>query len=289
MIPLVSSLCTGPLGAAHLPRLWWKNLLYACGQLDADYPHCTGGLDLNVIQLLQLDRDATLAFLHEEKPDYLRFEAWVSDNGRVHPVHLERWNNALRERTHLVAKIDEIYADIGWDKDVETESSAALLNCLQDWQLFHRCDLHGDLGAIMPPMLSSIDRGPLGICQLPRTWLKTCLRAKGLLHPDYPDCADGSLDQRCLRALGVDQDDALTFLRDNLPTYLQFEEWLGQRATADVAAIDEFNERLLTREHIPAKLLDIHSTLGRQQTWTSGVLLNHLEDWHYAHAALVRK
>ncbi len=287
MIPLVSSMCTGPLGTAHLPRLWWKNLLYACGQLDPDYPHCTGGLDLNVLQLLKLDRDETLAFLHGEKPDYLQFEAWVETHGTVHPVHVERWNRALLHRTHLVAKIDEIYADLGWDKDTETESSAVLLNGLQDWQLFHSSDLHGGLNVAMPPMLSSIDRGPLGVCQLPRTWLKVCLRARQLLHSDYPDCADGSLDQRCLLTLGVDQDAALAYLRQHLPTYLEFEAWVRDNGTIDLVAIAEFNERLLTREHIPAKLADIHSTLGREQTWVSGVLLNHLEDWHYAHAALV--
>ena len=106
MIPLISTLCKGPLGAAQLPRLWWKNLLYATGQLDASYPHCTGGLDLNVIELLHLDRDQTLAYLHEEKPDYLQFEAWVEANGRVHATHIERWNKSLQTRTHwTVAKI----------------------------------------------------------------------------------------------------------------------------------------------------------------------------------------
>jgi len=289
MIPLISTLCKGPLGVAQLPRLWWKNLLYATDQLDAGYPHCTGGLDLNVIELLQLDQEQTLAYLHGEKPNYLQFEAWVEANGRVHPQHMERWSKSLVARTHwTVAKIDETYGDIGFDKDRETEVSGVLLNCLQDWQLFHRNDLHGDLGASMPPVLSSIDQGPLGICQLPRTWLKTCLRAKGLLHDDYPDCAEGSLDQRCLHALALDEEKALAYLRAELPTYLEFEGWVRREGTIGADAIAAFNERLLKREHIPAKLEDIHATLGRAQTWTAGVLLNNLEDWHYAHAALMQ-
>ena len=50
-----------------------------------------------------------------------------------------------------------------------------------------------------------------------------------------------------------------------------------------------FNQLLLEREHIPAKLEDIHGTLNRPNdgTWTSGVLLNHLEDWKYAHTTLL--
>jgi hypothetical protein len=59
--------------------------------------------------------------------------------------------------------------------------------------------------------------------------------------------------------------------------------------TIDAAAIAAFNERLLNREHIPAKLEDIHGTLNKPNdgTWTGGVLLNHLEDWKYAHTALL--
>ena len=47
MIPLVSTLCQGPLGVAQLPRLWWKNLLHQAGQLDEDYPFCSGGVSTN--------------------------------------------------------------------------------------------------------------------------------------------------------------------------------------------------------------------------------------------------
>ncbi len=287
MIPLISSLCKGPLGAAQLPRLWWKNLLKASGHLNADYPHCSGGLDIDVIQMFKLDKEQTLGYLQNEKPDYLQFEAWVEQHGTIDPQRIERWSKALAGRTHRrPEKIDETYADIGYDQAEVTEVSAVLLNDLQDWQLFHREDLMGNLSKMMPPLLSSIDVGPLGICQLPRTWLKTCLRAKGLLHEDYPDCAEGSLDQHCIKTLELDQEQTLAFLRENLPTYLQFEDWVQQEGQLDDAEIAAFNERLLGREHIPAKLEDIHSTLGRKQTWTRGVLLNNLEDWHYAHRAL---
>ena len=61
---------------------------------------------------------------------------------------------------------------------------------------------------------------------------------------------------------------------------------MRQEGEVDAGAIKAFNTRLLEREHRPEKVEDIHSTLGREQTWTSGVLLNNLEDWHYAHQVL---
>ena len=288
MTPLVSTLCEGPLGVAHLPRFWWKNLLHQAGELDEAYPYCSGGLDTHVLGVLELDKEQTLRHLWEQKPNYLQFEAWIGEHGTVHRPSITRWNTSLGGRTHYIpAKIDETYDDIGFDKEEVVEVSRVLLNCLQDWQLFHRNGLTGDaIKGAVPPTLSSIDRGRLGMCQLPRTWLKTCLRARGLLHDDYPDCADGSLDQRGINTLKLDQEKTLAFLRDSLPTYLEFEDWVAQEGEVDTQAIQAFNTRLLEREHRPEKIEDIHSTLGREQTWTSGVLLNNLEDWHYAHHVL---
>ena len=45
MVPLISSLCYGPLGYCQMPRTWWKSLLHAHGLLAEDYPPCTDGLD----------------------------------------------------------------------------------------------------------------------------------------------------------------------------------------------------------------------------------------------------
>ena len=238
MIPLVSTLCQGPLGVAQLPRLWWKNLLHQAGQLDADYPFCSGGLDKYVLEVLHLDQDRALHFLWDQRPTYLQFEEWVTAEGTHEDTRIARWNKSLVQRTHYIpAKIDETYGDIGWSQEEATEGSAVLLNCLQDWHLFHRrvfAPGAPGLSGPVAPTISSIDRGPLGICQLPRTWLKTCLRAGGWLHLDYPDCAEGSLDQRCLQILQVDQDAALAFLREEMPTYLAFEDWVRREGTIEI-------------------------------------------------------
>ena len=295
MIPLISTLCRGPLGVGQLPRFWWKVLAHQAGQLDASYPYCSDGLDRFVLQSLQLDRDATIAYLRQHMPTYLEFEDWIiaQKGGALHQPTIDRWNNCLQTRTHInPAKIDETYTDIGFSREI-TIGSAVQLNCLQDWQLFHRNDLTGTgFPGPMPPLLSSIDQGPLGLCQLPRTWLKTSLRARGLLHEDYPDCAEGSLDQRCMKALGLDQEETLAYLRDNLPTYTEFEDWVRQQADPiDPQAVADFNRTLLERQHRPEKLVDIHAALNRPNdgTWTGGVLLNNLEDWQYAHTSLLEQ
>ena len=71
MIPLISTLCQGPLGVAQLPRFWWKNLLYQAGQLDSNYPNNSQALDQWVVDLLDLNMEQTQAYIWNEKPDYL--------------------------------------------------------------------------------------------------------------------------------------------------------------------------------------------------------------------------
>ena len=115
MIPLVSTLCQGPLGVAQLPRLWWKNRLHQAGQLDEDYPFCSGGLDKYVLEVLRLDEERALRFLWDQRPTYLQFEEWVAAEGTCEALRIARWNKSLVQRTHYIpAKIDEVYGDIGW-------------------------------------------------------------------------------------------------------------------------------------------------------------------------------
>lgn len=51
----------------------------------------------------------------------------------------------------------------------------------------------------MVPMIGSICKGSIGICQLPRAWWKAVPRLVGLLDPSYPDNSDG-LDTWCLQS-----------------------------------------------------------------------------------------
>ena len=144
-----------------------------------------------MLEVLHIDQDSTLQFLWDQRPTYLQFEEWVTAEGTHEDARIARWNKSLVPRTHYRPdKIDETYGDIGWSPEETTEVSAVLLNCLQDWHLFHR-RVFAPGASGLPGSRSSYPqqhrpRATLGICQLPRTWLKTCLRAKGLAASRLP-------------------------------------------------------------------------------------------------------
>ena len=295
MIPLLSSLCYGPLEVCQLPRTWWKVLLRNAGILDEEYPDVSEGLDKSVLEVLNLDKETTLAYLKEHMPDYLRFEAWVleQNDGTLDREEIDNWNDSVRARVHTRPdKLEETTGDIGIPNDGAI-TSAVILNSLQDWMLFYRRDLAGgfpSLGGRVVPLVSSLDYGPLNVCQLPRTWLKILLRSRNLLHPDYPDMTEDGLDPRVLRTVNIRPDDAVCFIRDNAPAYLDFEAWVLQRndGRIDPDAVEEWNRFVRTRIHTEEKIVDIHNTLGLENdgSLTSAVVLNHVEDWHFAHADL---
>lgn len=293
MVPLISSLAYGPLGACQLPRTWWKVLTRNAGILDDEYPDMTdNGLDPRVLRALNLDIETTLAYLRENMPSYLEFEAWILKQRGDDFWSFEqqdaivRWNAFIRARRHRSEKIEETYTDIGLPRDAGIDS-ATVLNSLQDLQLFYKRDLSELRGNIVP-LVATIDFGPLGVRQLPRTWYKILLRAKGLLHPDYPDMTDNGLDPRVLRALNLDINDTLNYIRENMPSYLEFEGWVLEQCGGQIPAqaVDEWNDYLCNRIHNDAKRAEIRATVGCGDI-SSAVVLNHIEDWHLAHQWLL--
>src|SRR5438552_2212363 len=95
MVPLISSGTAGPLGVLHLPRLWLKASLEACGKLAPGYPGAGKGYDQMVIDGLGLNRDAVLNFIKTKKPTYTQFEAWVKsqpgaklDKASIHKLNV---------------------------------------------------------------------------------------------------------------------------------------------------------------------------------------------------------
>jgi hypothetical protein len=139
--------------------------------------------------------------------------------------------------------------------------------------------------------VSTLDRGSLGVCQLPRTWHKVLLKAAGLLHADYPGLG-GGLDQRVVvDVLGLDRDEVNDHLTTARPSYQRFEAWVRERiGDRDVSeSIVEWNEFVLNREHHTEKRADIHNNLGRPDDGSlpaSATVLNLVEDWHLAHEVL---
>ena len=296
MIPLISSLCCGPMEICQLPRLWWKASLKAAGRLAEDYPECTHVLDSMVLERLGLDRQATLEHIHSARPDYLAFEAWVREQTGGEPSRElgEEWNGLIRSRVHEQWKIDDIYSTLGFDGS-EGITSAVVLNHLEDWHFWHARDLGGQELAgwrgRTVPLVATLDYGPLGVCQLPRTWHKILLQAAGLLHAEYPGLG-GGLDRRVVvDVLGLDAGRVVDHLTSERPRYLEFEGWVREQLGGrDVSGpVGEWNEFVRNRVHQADKRADIHNNLGRPDDGSlpaSATVLNHLEDWHLAHGIL---
>ena len=295
MIPLVSSLCYGPLGMCQLPRTWWKVSLNAAGCLADDYPEATGGLDSMVLDRLGLDKALALGHIHEQRPDYLTFEAWVVEQVGAPAADVrDEWNAFIADRVHRQEKLDDIYTTLGLSGDGDI-TSAVVLNQLEDWHFWYERDLTGEeldpwRGRVVP-LVSTLDHGSLGVCQLPRTWHKVLLEAAGLLHADYPGLG-GGLDQRVVvDVLGLDRDEVNDHLTTARPSYQRFEAWVRERiGDRDVSeSIVEWNEFVLNREHHTEKRADIHNNLGRSDDGSlpaSATVLNGIEDWHLAHGVL---
>jgi hypothetical protein len=294
MIPLISSCCYGPLGVCQLPRFWWKVLLKKTGLMDEEYPDCSGGLDTWVLERLELDKDETLGYLRSEMPDFLTFEAWVLDKkgGELDYGVVGRWNASVRNRVHGEKKIAETLANIGIS-DEGSLTSAVILNSLEDWQLFYSRDMDTGfegVGSRVVPLVASIDYGALEICQLPRVWEKVILKAKGVLHPEYPDFTQG-LDAGVVGVLGLGQDAVLAYLREQTPSYVAFEAWVLEQkgGQLDRQAVAEWNDYIRNRIHkseLRKRILDELALPDNGQI-RSAVVLNQIEDWHIAHKELV--
>jgi hypothetical protein len=136
IVPLISSSVVGPLGIAHLPRLWLKLLLHAYGRLAEGYRHGSGGFDELLCERLGLDRDAFVTFIENEKPDYLACERWVSAHARdLSPQTIAAFNIRIRTGNMREELASERRSRFGIDD--ESFANAVALNDLDDWAGTH--------------------------------------------------------------------------------------------------------------------------------------------------------
>ena len=134
--PVLSSIVAGPLGVKHLPRLWLKILLHACGRLPEGYRHGAGGFDEDLTTTLGIDRDAFVTYIETEKPDYLTLEAWVRANATsltpeaIAKVNDRVINTDLPEEMRAGRAVRLSFDDPAYRK-------AYALNELDDWLAMH--------------------------------------------------------------------------------------------------------------------------------------------------------
>src|SRR5437899_6457728 len=79
------------------------------------------------------------------------------------------------------------------------------------------------------PLISSGTAGPLGVLHLPRMWQKVSLEAAGKLAPGYPGIGKG-YDAMTCAALGLDEQAVKDYIKQEKPTYPQFEAWVKKNA-----------------------------------------------------------
>ena len=140
IIPTISSGVAGPLGVLHMPRFWQKVSLDAVGKLHPDYPACGGGYDQMMLDALGLDKDATLAYIQQNKPNYVQFEAWISQNAS-NLGGAAGFNEAVVGYNHDDEARESILSAVGLPgADIR---DAVNLNNLEDWNDFHGQEVAG--------------------------------------------------------------------------------------------------------------------------------------------------
>jgi hypothetical protein len=128
------------------------------------------------------------------------------------------------------------------------------------------------------PAISSGTAGPLGAIHLPRLWLKLTLSSSGVLAEGYDFCGSG-FDAMTLAALGLNRDKTIAFIRENKPTYMEFERWVMQNGKTDRATIDRHNAAIRSYNHGPELAREMRaSSKVDDASISDAVTLNTLED-----------
>lgn len=287
IVPLPGLTVKGPLGVAHLPRLWLKALLAGAGMLPDGYVSGYEGTNKTVLDGLGLDPNVTLAYL-ETRPAYAQFEAWVRERAaRLDAPTIAATNEAVATHRKQPANAAEVRARVGVSDP--SVMGAALLNALDDWAAVHAAvTAPGAARQPIVPAVSTQSTGTLGLMHLPRFWMKATLDATGVLYPDWRSGRNSPLDMWFCEAVGLDIDAAIAHIRSALPPYVAFEGWAGGRAAhvapAEIAA---HNAALATRQKPEEVAARERALLGiADPGYRPSMELNDLVDWHALHAQI---
>lgn len=140
-------------------------------------------------------------------------------------------------------------------------------------------------------MVSSAQTGPLGIPHLPRLWFKAFLTAVNGLPKEWKTGDNCGFDKRLATTIGMDVVAATTYIHAELPTYIQFENWV----TAHIPAYDEATRARWASENLAMKKpdemaiadIDESGIPDRSERGTS--LLNDVVDWRHMHDAVTAR
>lgn len=137
------------------------------------------------------------------------------------------------------------------------------------------------------PTISSKESGPAGLLHLPRLWSKLLIDSVGKLPEDYDACGDG-FDAMTLKAVGVNKNDAIAFVRTRRPTYMQFEQWVLAKngGAIDERRVREHNAAISGYDHAEqtARKMRSQSGLAHHHKVSDAATLNTVDDLDQLHA-----
>ena len=141
------------------------------------------------------------------------------------------------------------------------------------------------------PLISSGAAGPLGVLHLPRLWQKVSLESQGKLAAGYPGIGKG-FDAMTCAALGLDEQAVKDYIKQNKPTYPQFEEWVKKNAKSlNPQSIEKHNATVRGYNHDDATRKGILGNCGipdDESAFKDAVQLNNLDDWYEFHQAVLK-
>src|SRR3982750_3068940 len=141
------------------------------------------------------------------------------------------------------------------------------------------------------PMISSGTAGPLGVLHLPRMWQKVSLESQGKLAAGYPGIGRG-FDAMTCAALGLDEQAVKDYIRQNKPTYTQFEAWVKKNATSLTPdAVEKHNAAVrgyIHDDETRKGILGGCKVSDDAAAAKDAVNLNNLDDWNEFHQAVLK-
>jgi Domain of unknown function (DUF5069) len=141
------------------------------------------------------------------------------------------------------------------------------------------------------PLISSGVAGPLGAVHLPRLWQKVSLEAAGKLAPGYPGIGRGFDAMTCAN-LGLEEKAVRNYIKQNKPTYPEFEAWVKKNAKSlNQQTIEKHNTAVRGYNHDDETRKEILGNCRIADDASApkdAINLNNLDDWYEFHQAVLR-
>lgn len=284
-VPLISGTQAGPLGIAHLPRLWLKMRAFDAGVLAEGYRHGNGGNDEMITTEFGIDPETLAGYIRDVKPDYQSFERWFSAIGKgLEPEHIAGFTAMVRSFEMPDPRRSEWTLRFGLEPG--TYTLAVGLNQLDDWDGIHeRVTAPGAPSSPVIPAIGSGVAGPLGVLHFPRMWLKHLLTACGRLAEGYRLCR--GFDRRVATELGFDCETFGAYVAAERPGYLAAERWVREHATTlTPETIAALNAHILDTNLPDALARETRAKLGLDESFVRSIPMNDLDDWFALHEQL---